>query len=148
MADEDGLIQLMRQKAGDVALEQNRREIEQAIDKVKHRKVDKELMRQFFRSRAMSVWSDRRWRRYSEWLRKQKQKEEGRGSQQGLDPTDGEPCQKADRGEPEDGWWRLGPMGPMRRDRGRRKWRPRQQRRSPRPGTDAFCPGPSDGWRR
>lgn len=137
MVDEDGFVRLLRQQAGDMALDQNRQEIERAIAGVKRREADKELMRQFYRAKARSLWSDRRWRRYSEWLRKRK--EEGRDGCHERDLADGELRQNAGRGEPDDSWWRLGPMGRMRRDCGRR---------SARPGTDVARPGPSDGWRR
>ena len=53
MENRDGSVRLLKQQAGDMALDQIGQEIEQAIDRVKRREADK----------VWSIWSDRRWRR-------------------------------------------------------------------------------------
>ena len=109
--NEDRFVRLLKQQAGEVALDQNRREIEQAIDRAKRNVADKALTKQFFRSEARSRWSDRRWRRYSEWLRKQDEEREGR---RGQDQEERQLREEAER-RPSGDWWRLGPMGRLQR---------------------------------
>ena len=90
MESEDRFVRLLKQRAGDMAMDQSRQEIERAIDRAKRNVADKELMKQFYRAKARSLWSDRRWRRYSEWLRKRDA--DGRENHDGLDLADDEPC--------------------------------------------------------
>ena len=119
MTNEGCFVQLLRQQAGDMALEQNRREIQRAIDRAKRTEADKEFTRQFFRCEARSRWSADRWRRYREWLRKQE--EEDHNSPRGEDEEHRRLCREDERRVGQDRW----PSGPMRRDGGRRKWRPK-----------------------
>ena len=46
-----------------MAMDQSRQDTEQAIYRVKRKEADKALMRQFYRAKARSLWSDSRWRR-------------------------------------------------------------------------------------
>ena len=73
MTDENRLVQMIKQQAADMVMEQHRREIQRAIDRVKQTEADKVLTRQFFRSEARKRWSDERWRRYIKWRRKQEE---------------------------------------------------------------------------
>jgi len=99
MENENRFVRMMKQQAADVVMDQHRREIQRAIDRVKQTEADKVLTRQFFRSEARSKWSDERWRRYIKWRRQQE--EEGQESSSGQ--------------EREDRWWRWGPGGKLQR---------------------------------
>ena len=105
MENENRFVRMIKQQAADVVMDQHRREIQRAIDRVKQTKADKVLTRQFFRSEARKRWSDERWCRYIKWRRKQ---EEGNGNSCGEGR--------------EDRWWRKGPGGELQR-RGERSWR-------------------------
>jgi len=102
MAEVDRFSQMMVEHAARVLMDQNKQEIERAINSVKRTAADKVLTRQFFRSEARKRWSDERWRRYIRWRRKQ---EEGQGDSfsEGW----------------EDRWWRMGPGGKLERRGGR-----------------------------
>ena len=105
MENENRFVRMIKQQAADVVMDQHRREIQRAIDRVKQTKADKVLTRQFFRSEARKRWSDERWRRYIKWRRKQEETQ-GNSFCEGW----------------EDRWWRKGPGGELQR-RGGRSWR-------------------------
>ena len=119
MENEDRFVRLLKQEAGEMALDQNKQEIERAIANVKQTAADKVLTRQFFRSEARKRWSDERWRRYIKWRRKQ---EEERSVCHAQEQKDRRMCEVAER-EPSENWWRWGPGGKLERRGEKRRFR-------------------------